>query len=185
MLIIWDYFGVIAQDSFWYTAERLAVGKDMSAEMHEMQHRADLGKISWDEYCHAVATDIGLTFDEVYFGYQKHDIKQRNILAIQSMPEHTHVLLSNASAQYLRPIIVKLGLDKLFKGIYVSSEIGFAKPDQRAFAHVLNDTGHVAQDAIMIDDSTQNIDAAEQLGIKGIIFDPGADIVLRINQLLV
>ncbi len=183
MLIIWDYFGVIAQDSFWYTAERLANGKGMSEQMHEMQHKADLGQISWDEYCSAVAEDIGVPADDVKRGYQKHDIKQHNILAIRSLTDHTHVLLSNASAQYLRPIMTELGLDTLFSKVFVSSEIGYAKPDPRAFLHVLSESGFVAENAVMIDDNARNIDSAVELGIKGIVFEPGKDIAKLIIEL--
>jgi HAD superfamily hydrolase (TIGR01509 family) len=185
MLLIWDYFGVIAQDAFWYTADRIAQGKGMSEQMHEMQHKADLGQISWDEYCQAVSEDIGVSVEDVKKGYQKHDIKQHNILAIRSLPEHTHVLLSNASAQYLKPIMADLGLDSLFSDVFVSSEIGYAKPDSRAYLHVLDTTGFSATSAIMIDDNARNIDSAVELGMKGIIFEPGKDIVELIAKLSV
>lgn len=183
MLIVWDYFGVIAQDAFWYTADRLAEGKGMSSQIHEMQHKADLGLISWDDYCTAVAQDIGMTVEDIKRGYQKHDIKKHNILAIHALHQHTHVLLSNASAQYLRPIMADLGLDSLFSSVYVSSEIGFAKPDRRAFEYVLLSSGFSAENAIMIDDNARNVDAAVELGMKGIIFEPGKDIAKLITDL--
>lgn len=185
MLIVWDYFGVIAQDAFWYTADRLAEGKGMSGEMHHMQTEVDLGHVSWNEYCQAVANDIGMSLETVTAGYQKHDIRQKNILAISSMPEHTHVLLSNASSGYLLPIMERLGLDKLFKQTFVSSDIGFAKPDSRAFLHVLKSAGFNASSAIMIDDNARNVDAAIGLGMKGIVFEPDMDIVTAISSLSV
>lgn len=183
MLIIWDYFGVIAQDSFWYTADRLAGGKDKSENIHYLQAEADLGHVSWDDYCLAVASDIGLTLEEVTTGYQKHDIKQKNILAIATLQEHTHVLLSNASAGYLKPIMEKLGLDKLFTNIFVSSDIGYAKPDPRAYQYVLKQTGFEPENTLMIDDSARNIDVAMELGMKGIVFEPDFDVVGVIRSL--
>jgi HAD superfamily hydrolase (TIGR01509 family) len=183
MLIVWDYFGVIAQDAFWYTAERIAAGKGMNKDMQDAQHAADLGVISWDDYTARVAKDIDEPLDEVRRRYQDHDIKESNILAIHSLPEHTHVLLSNASAGYLLPIMQRLGLDNLFAHIFVSSDIRLAKPDPRAFELVLTTMNTPADQAVMIDDSARNISAAEALGMKGILFDGSKNILSEIRKL--
>ena len=184
MLIIWDYFGVIAQDAFWYTAVRIAEGKGSSELMDDLHHKVDLGQITWDEYCQAVSSDIGVPYKEVVDRYQQHNIKQNTIMAIKHLPEHQHVLLSNASHMYLLPIMERLGLNSLFERVFVSSEIGFAKPDERAYTFVLKQMSVGPSDAIMIDDSARNIDSAKSIGIEGILFDPGADILSEIKSLI-
>jgi HAD superfamily hydrolase (TIGR01509 family) len=78
------------------------------------------------------------------------------------------VLLSNASADYLLPIMQRLGLNTLFERAFVSSEIGFAKPDPKIYEHVLHATSTLASDAVMIDDNSINTDSAVKLGIHGI-----------------
>lgn len=183
MLIIWDYFGVIAQDHFWYTAERLADGHGMGQGIKEAQHKADLGMISWEDYCKEVANDIDVPLQDVLERYQHHQINQDVIRTVSHMVEHTHVVLSNASHEYLLPIMDRLGLMKIFKTVYVSSQIGFAKPDQRAFAHVLQAEGFDTDASMMIDDSARNIDSACELGMHGIIYEQGVDIRERIQLL--
>lgn len=183
MLIVWDYFGVIAQDAFWYTAERIASGNGMNEDMQKAQHEADLGLISWDDYTARVAEDIGVPLDEVRRRYQDHDIKQSNILSIQALTDHTHVLLSNASAGYLVPVMQRLGLDNLFSRIFVSSELGFAKPDRRAYEAVLHTMNYAPNQAIMVDDSNRNIEAAKALGMDGILFHGGVDVMQEITRL--
>jgi HAD superfamily hydrolase (TIGR01509 family) len=184
MLIIWDYFGVIAQDHFWYTAERLADGHGMGQGIKDAQHKADLGIISWKDYCREVANDIDEPLDEVLERYQHHQINQNVIRAVSHLTGHTHVVLSNASHEYLLPIMDHLGLMKIFKTVYVSSQIGFAKPDQRAYAHVLKAEGFDTDDSVMIDDAPRNIDAACEMGMHGIIYEPGTDFVARIQNLV-
>jgi len=184
MLIIWDYFGVVAQDAFWYTAVRAAEGNGSSELMEDLHHKVDLGLITWDEYCRAVSTDISVPYAEVVDRYQQHNIKPATIMAIRHLPEHRHVLLSNASHTYLLPIMEHLGLNNLFENVYVSSEIGFAKPDKRAFQYVLKQTGVTADKAIMVDDSARNIDSAKTIGIQGIIFNPRDDVLGEIKSLV-
>jgi HAD superfamily hydrolase (TIGR01509 family) len=184
MLIIWDYFGVVAQDAFWYTVERLADGKGSSELMQELHREVDLGLISWDEYCHAVSKDIGVPYEEVVERYQQHQIKQQTVMTILGLPQHTHVLLSNASHTYLLPIIERLGLGTLFSHVFVSSQLGFAKPDERAFKTVLQAMNTSPEDALMVDDSVRNIGAAAALGMKTILFHDPMKIGLEVTKLI-
>lgn len=185
MLIVWDYFGVLAQDAFWYTAARIAEGKSMSEHMHDMQQKADLGEITWDEYCAEISNDIGVPYNEVVERYKHHDIKQDVVTAIHALHgSHKQVLLSNASHGYLLPIMHDLGLDMLFDEIFVSSKVGFAKPDPRAFNNVLQLMKTEAKDAIMIDDSARNISAATSLGMRTIHYGPDVDLAKELKLII-
>jgi len=185
MLIVWDYFGVIAQDAFWYASSDMAISTGKGEHMKLIREKLDLGQVSWDDYTLAVSEDISVPVDEVRERYLHHDIKQSNILAIHLLTEHTHVLLSNASSEYLRPIMAGLGLDTLFAEIFVSSEIGYAKPDQQAFNHVLRTMSVEPGNSVMIDDSARNIDTANAIGMHGILFDPTVNITEQIRALII
>lgn len=50
--------------------------------------------------------------------------------------------------------------------IYNTSEIGFAKPDPRAFHHVLNTISHSAAEILFVDDREENIVVAKSLGFQ-------------------
>jgi HAD superfamily hydrolase (TIGR01509 family) len=184
MLIIWDYFGVIAQDAFWYTAERMANGHGASEKMIKLHREVDLGEITWEQYCRAVSSDINVPYDEVVARYQEHRIKKQTIMAIQLMPEHSHVLLSNASHMYLLPIMEKLGLKTLFSNVFVSSQLGFAKPDKRAFLTVLQTMKVLPEDAVMVDDSALNVDAAREVGMRAVLFHGEQNIADEIQRLI-
>jgi len=61
--------------------------------------------------------------------------------------------------------IAELGLDRHFESIFNTAEIGVAKPDARAFAHVLDALGCDAAGVLFTDDSRTNIDGAAALGM--------------------
>ncbi|MFO1035443.1 MAG: HAD family phosphatase [Geminicoccaceae bacterium] len=55
---------------------------------------------------------------------------------------------------------------KLFREIFVSGELGLAKPDAAIFRHVLNDLDRPAERCLFIDDSGPNIACADALGFR-------------------
>lgn len=63
------------------------------------------------------------------------------------------------------------GLAGLFGEVYASAAIGVAKPDEGAFIHVLECEGAAASDAIFVDDSARNVDAAKALGMQAFVFE--------------
>lgn len=71
------------------------------------------------------------------------------------------------STQHRR--IENSGMEGFFRKIYISDEIGVAKPDRRFFSHVLSDIGCSEDDAIVIGDSEKSdIQGARNSGIRSI-----------------
>lgn len=58
-----------------------------------------------------------------------------------------------------------LGLDGHFDAIFNSAEIGFAKPDVRAFRHVLDSLDLDGSEVFFTDDSATHLEGAEQVGM--------------------
>ncbi|MGQ8337377.1 HAD family hydrolase [Sunxiuqinia sp. A32] len=61
-----------------------------------------------------------------------------------------------------------IDLDDLFSDTFYSHEIGLRKPLADSFVHVINNAGIVAEESLFIDDSRQNTEGAEALGIQTI-----------------
>lgn len=57
-----------------------------------------------------------------------------------------------------------------FRDIVVSGEEKLIKPDPAIYTLALDRFGVAAEDAVFIDDSAANIDAANALGITGLLF---------------
>lgn len=63
--------------------------------------------------------------------------------------------------------------DDLFDKTYFSNEIGFRKPDSRAYTSVLNDASLHPQETLFVDDLKLNTEAAGQLGFKVLHIEAG------------
>ncbi len=57
-------------------------------------------------------------------------------------------------------------LKRMFKKVYYSHEIGFRKPDPKAFEYVLKDAGLVPEETVMVDDRMDNCQAAALVGMQ-------------------
>lgn len=82
-------------------------------------------------------------------------------------------LITNGTpaAQYGR--LESLGLTGFFDGVFVSDEIGYAKPDVHFFEFVLAAAGVKKQDCLVIGDSlTSDIKGANASGIESIWYNP-------------
>ena len=58
----------------------------------------------------------------------------------------------------------------IFDKIYFSHKIGLKKPGKEFFEYVLKENNLNPEECIFIDDAPKNIDAANELGFKGILF---------------
>ncbi len=184
-VIIFDYYGVIAQDAFWYRVKGLEAGHYKSEYIQKLSNEVNLDMISWQEFCEAVSKDINLPVDKVMKRYAEHRIKP-GIVELISMLRQKYrvVLLSNASAEQLLPVMQHLGLDKLFEQTFVSSNIGLMKPDPEVYLYAIDKLGVKPQECVMIDDAKRNIDSAIALGMKGIVFEDSESCSKELKVLL-
>lgn len=65
----------------------------------------------------------------------------------------------------------KQDLIQLFEKTYFSCDLKMRKPDKRIFERLLKDSGLKAEECVFIDDKEKNIRAAEEIGMKGILFN--------------
>ena len=66
----------------------------------------------------------------------------------------------------------KFGLSKIFDYVGLSYEVGLIKPDERLFKLVLENIGVKEEEAVMVGDTLKDdVEAAEKIGIRGILFD--------------
>lgn len=92
----------------------------------------------------------------------------------------TVVVLSNAWPS-LRRLHRGLGIDRFVKGIVISAEEGVSKPDARAFRRALDVLGEPPERVVFVDDWPGHVEAANELGMRGIVLrdgahDPGSDL---------
>ncbi len=81
--------------------------------------------------------------------------------------KNDYYLITNGSSSQQRKKLSKLSIDKYFKELFISKEIGFRKPNQEFFTYVLIKANSIASNSIVVGDSYENdIVPSIKLGIK-------------------
>jgi len=68
-------------------------------------------------------------------------------------------------------------LSRIFARVYISSRLGFRKPEPRGFKHILDEWQVKAERAVFFDDDPTYADAAKALGITAVLVHQPQDVV--------
>ncbi|MCP2339930.1 HAD family hydrolase [Actinomadura rupiterrae] len=150
--------GRMSEDDWWgIVAERLRLRPDEVSDL-----RADMGaRETWN---------TGLLEALRTLRAGREDPERRVAVAI----------VSNAWP-VVGTILAREGMAGIADEIVLSCEVGFAKPDPRIFELTLRRLGVAAGDALFIDDTPANVDAARRLGLDGHVHTGNRETVARIE----
>ncbi|NLX76226.1 MAG: HAD family phosphatase [Clostridiaceae bacterium] len=96
-----------------------------------------------------------------------------DLLKELKMKGYNLYLLSNFHEKAFGRVFEKYGFFELFDGIFISSHYRLLKPEREIYQEMLEKFSLNPDECIFIDDTPANVSAAEELGIKGIVFrDP-------------
>lgn len=84
---------------------------------------------------------------------------------------YTTVLFSNQIKDWIEEVLDKNSINDIFDQIINSYIVGARKPDMKIFLEALNRTSSRPEDVLFIDDSSENINAAKEIGINTIQFE--------------
>ncbi len=130
-IILFDYFGVVASDAYWYAIKGVERMSGRSDEIDELSSAVNDGRISWEDYCTRVAQDLAIPVEEVRSRFQQHNMNEEVIRQVLELSHvHTVSLASNAAAEHMRPILDRTGTAELFDELFFSSDIGASKPSR-------------------------------------------------------
>lgn len=119
------------------------------------------------------------------------DFPKKRIELIQELKSKYRLfLLSNTNIihyrKYNNDLINRFGfgLSSLFEKAYYSFDLGMRKPDMEIFEYVIKDSKLKPIETLFIDDSAENIDTANQLGLKTLWIDvaKGDDITQKLKR---
>ena len=187
--IFFDLGGVVLRTEYQAPREHLAERLNTTYEdlnrivfESESSRKASIGEITTDEHWAEVTrrlrlppSEAGALRDEFFAG----DIADRALLDfIRSLrPRYKTGVISNAWPD-TRASLAAQKLDDAFDVMVISSEVGILKPDPRIYRIALERLGLAAPEAVFIDDTPPNVEAARALGMHGIVFED-ADRALR------
>jgi HAD superfamily hydrolase (TIGR01509 family) len=90
-------------------------------------------------------------------------------------------LLSNLGKGWTEELL-KLGLDEYFDPIMVSGDIGYTKPDPRAFALFAEHMGVSTHELLYVDDNLYSLSGVEELGVTPVVYRGYDQLVASLRQ---
>jgi len=186
--IIFDYFGVISSNHYWNETTHIKGKGRSDDEFLNLAKKVNLGQLHWQRFLEAVANRTGQSPNEIESIYERERLDPQIVGLVKQLKEtgYKTAILSNASHEFLEPVIKRAHLDSVFDKIIISSQFKLVKPDPRIYQIALDKLGVAAKEAIVIDDLATNVIAARELKIKAILYKSAeqlrADIVEVIND---
>lgn len=105
------------------------------------------------------------------------------VLADLKAAGHPIYALTNWSAETFPHAEERYDFLDWFEGIVVSGDICLKKPDPAIFHHLMETHEIEADEAVFIDDSEKNVEAARELGFGGILFESPEQLRTELTRL--
>lgn len=178
--IIFDLGGVYLNRGLWkfrkYLINNFDVTDEQTIEIFIKKYYKPYfsGRISEKEFWEKSLKDLGI--DE---GWKKLRDRLLNFFELQEgmselinkLRENYSVgLLSDQTNEWWPYLDEKYNISNNFDFTIISAETGYHKPQKEIYELALNEAGSKPEECIYIDDLEKNLDPAEKLGMKTILF---------------
>jgi HAD superfamily hydrolase (TIGR01509 family) len=131
---------------------------------------ASLGRMSAADFWRSVGVDPSL--EDEYLN--RHRLNPDLVEFLDEFSARGRELwcLSNDVAEWSQKLRIMHRLEEYFRGFIISGETGLRKPDRRIYELLLARTKCKAGEILFVDDNINNLNAAAELGLITILFDP-------------
>jgi HAD superfamily hydrolase (TIGR01509 family) len=179
--IIFDFFDVLRTDAYKAWLQRYDIPHE--GAYFEASQAQDKGEITVEEFLERLNDLQGRTvsFEEIDGSATVNEAVVH--IAERLKSNYRLALLSNAPSLFIRRLLRDLDLERLFDEIVISSEVGLVKPSPEIFELTLRKLGISAPDAIFIDDNKKHTEAAEEMGIRSVVFVSAGQLEDELNNL--
>lgn len=170
--VLFDLDGVVRHFDAGFTADiearhGLSPGAVLDAAFEpDLLAQVTTGAISRRTWVERVSATLGSVAAAEEWGRQPSEVDP-DVLAIVDALRAAGIrtaILTNGT-DTIPAEAAELGLTAHFDAIFNSAEIGWAKPDIRAFQHVLDALGLAGAEVFFTDDSASKLAGAEELGM--------------------
>lgn len=170
--VVFDFFGVICSEIAPAWLERHLTAAAAVDVKSRIVGDADRGVISTARMFEQLASVTSVPADRIEAEWRAAArIDEDMVDLVLRLARRTRLgLLTNAPADFFKPIFGRTRLRDTFESVVISSEQGMAKPDHRIFATMASSLGVDAGAVLLIDDNPANIAAAASAGWHTVLF---------------
>lgn len=148
----------------------------------------EMGKASAKEFFAGVNTKLGksYTFDQLrkaWVSVIASAVPGCSELLERLAGTYRLMMLSNTNELHFQHTVEMLPVLQRFERFFLSYEIGALKPDRRVYEYVLKHVDVPAGRILFIDDLEQNVQAAEGVGMGGIVFSGIEPLIAELREL--
>ncbi|MEO1012866.1 MAG: HAD family phosphatase [Bacteroidota bacterium] len=191
-----DVFINLDKQIVFREAEKYGALDRLGSEMKQINNDFEVGRISIEAFISAlkrIFPEIGEQKIVDIWNGMLLDFPKKRLEFLESLVrdgEYRLFLLSNTNALHIPHVQRIMGVTDYnrFKGaferFYLSHEIGLRKPNTEVFEFVLKENHLTASETFFIDDTKENTDGAEKLGIRTWNLQVGLEDVVQLKEKL-
>jgi len=164
--VVFDFFGVICSEITPFVLPRYMSVEDAIAYKADIVEEADLGHLDLPEVLDLLSQRTGASPATLLGEFWAHvKINPEMVALIEAVKRrYKTALLSNAMNPFLREVMAKHDLERLFDVIVISAEEGLTKPNPEIYQLVTTRLGIAAEQCFFTDDNAVNVAAARNAG---------------------
>lgn len=184
--IIFDNAGVIMTEAYWLWLHDNIPGLEEKKDFFlDISHKVDRSEITPSQFLDHLAKASGKNSEQVQKEILSTFVLNEEVYKLMTKLKKNYKigLLSNFISEWLRFLFNKFDLEKLFDAMVISTEHIMIKPDPKIYKLVCEMLGIEPQEAVFIDDREINIKGAQNLGMKGILFNSPKDLEEDLKKL--
>ena len=155
----------------------------------EAWHEALVGRKTAEEFWHEIGPELGLNSHEEIDAFRNRYRADENINTnvlklIQKLHGHYRLAVLSNAPPGLSQWLAEWRILDFFDLVFCSGDEGIAKPDPKAFELTLERLGVKPNEAVFIDDTREQVEAAQKLGLQGILFTTAEELEDELAHLL-
>ena len=148
-----------------------------------------VGRKTVEEFWHEIGPELGLnSVDEVDAFRHRYradeEINQGVLDLIHRLHGNYKLAVLSNSPPGLSQWLAEWNVLHPFDVVFCSGDEGIAKPDAKAFELTLERLGVKPDEAVFVDDTRQHVEAAQELGLQGILFTTAEKLEEELDLLL-
>ena len=175
--------------------ERWAVrfGVDPARVRELLFHSADveaanLGTITAEEYCRRCSGRVAVSEEHVFAlletAFAGEALNGALVDYVRALGSRVRVGALTNNWSFARANLARRGMRELFEVVINSAEEGVQKPDRRIYEIALERLGLPARDVVFVDDREENVVAAREVGMSGVVFRTTEQTIADIESLV-
>ncbi len=173
--VIFDWAGIFCTPGELFSHPRLLktlkmVPEEIEKQVKKTQDEYYRGKISNTAFWRHIFKTFSLKgftpkeLNKAYLGSYK--ISRQNLqIPLRLKKNYSVALLSNLTGVMMSHIVKIHTLKNRFHKLFFSNRMGFIKPEEEIFKIALKQIGVRPEEAVFIDDSKKNLEAAKKMGM--------------------